>query len=242
LFLQGASGDLGPREGYVGDPAVADRNGRQLGYAALATLEKLPPPGQRFVYSGPVVSGATLGTWSYAAETEDDGRRQAAWTYRRVTVALPYRADLPQRQQLQNERQQWQAKEQAAQAAGDAAAVRHARAMAERATRRLTRCGELPAGTSYPYEADVWKMGDAVWVALEGEHYNVLQQRLRAAAPRNPLIITTLANGSRVWYLPDAESYGKGLYQEEASVLARGSLESLTEALISSIQSLVGTA
>ena len=35
LFLQGASGDLGPREGFVGDTAVADRNGRQLGFAAL---------------------------------------------------------------------------------------------------------------------------------------------------------------------------------------------------------------
>src|SRR5262249_54961517 len=27
LFIQGASGDLGPREGYVGDPGTADRNG-----------------------------------------------------------------------------------------------------------------------------------------------------------------------------------------------------------------------
>src|SRR5580698_928550 len=32
LFLQGASGELGPREGYVGDTAIADRNGRQLGF------------------------------------------------------------------------------------------------------------------------------------------------------------------------------------------------------------------
>src|SRR5439155_5648567 len=63
LFLQGASGDLGPREGFVGDTAVADRNGRQLGHAVLSALESLPPPGTRFVYTGPVVSGATLGTW-----------------------------------------------------------------------------------------------------------------------------------------------------------------------------------
>lgn len=35
LFLQGESGDLGPREGFVGDTAVADRNGRQLGFAVL---------------------------------------------------------------------------------------------------------------------------------------------------------------------------------------------------------------
>src|SRR4029453_11991738 len=45
IFLQGASGDLGPREGFVGDPAIADRNGRQLGHAALAALESLPKPG-----------------------------------------------------------------------------------------------------------------------------------------------------------------------------------------------------
>ena len=63
LFLQGASGDLGPREGFVGDWEVADRNGRQVGFAALAAIESLPPAGTRFVYRGPVVSGAVLGTW-----------------------------------------------------------------------------------------------------------------------------------------------------------------------------------
>ena len=57
VFLQGASGDLGPREGYVGDSAVADRNGRQLGHAVLATLESMPPPGTRYCYRGPLVSG-----------------------------------------------------------------------------------------------------------------------------------------------------------------------------------------
>src|SRR6202011_2606069 len=49
VFLQGASGDLGPREGFVGDWNVADRNGRQLGYAVLSALEALPSPGTRFV-------------------------------------------------------------------------------------------------------------------------------------------------------------------------------------------------
>ena len=65
LFFQGASGDLAPRDDYVGDTAVADRNGRQLGYAAAAAIESLPPPGTRFVYTGIVASGANLGTWEY---------------------------------------------------------------------------------------------------------------------------------------------------------------------------------
>ena len=65
LFLQGASGELAPRDDYVGDPAVADRNGRQLGYAAAAAIEALPPPATRFAYTGIVASGANLGTWEY---------------------------------------------------------------------------------------------------------------------------------------------------------------------------------
>ena len=64
LFLQGASGDLGPRDGFAGDVAVADRNGRQLGFAALAGLEALPPPRTRFRYTGPIVSGATSASGS----------------------------------------------------------------------------------------------------------------------------------------------------------------------------------
>ena len=31
FFIQGASGDIGPRHGFVGDTAIADQNGRQLG-------------------------------------------------------------------------------------------------------------------------------------------------------------------------------------------------------------------
>ena len=65
LFIQGASGDLGPKEGYVGDVEVADRNGRQLGYTALSALCGLSAPNMRFEYTGPVVSGATLGSWSW---------------------------------------------------------------------------------------------------------------------------------------------------------------------------------
>src|SRR5262249_39050948 len=119
LFLQGASGDIGPREGYVGDPEVADRNGRQLGFAALATLEALPAPGTRFVYMGPVVSGATLGTWSHQPVGQETRQGHARWQLRRWTFDLPYRADIPTLEQARAEQAQWQAEEIAAREAGD---------------------------------------------------------------------------------------------------------------------------
>ena len=81
-------------------------------------------------------------------------------------------------------------------------------------------------------------MGDAIWVSLNGEHYNILQTALRKRFPKLTLIIGTIANGSDVWYLPDAESYGKGLYQEEASILSQGSLEKLIAALDNAIRQL----
>jgi hypothetical protein len=226
-FLQGASGDLGPREGYVGDPAVADRNGRQLGYAALAALEALPPPGTRCRYAGPVVSGATLGTWVHERLGDADRSARARWRCSRWEVPLPYRADLPTRESAVAEQARWRAEEEAARRAGDLSRARDCRALAERATRWLTRLEVLPAGPSFPLPAWLWQTGDALWLAVEAEHYNVLQRTLRARFPGVPLVVMTLANGSRATYLPAADAYGKGIYQESVAVLERGCLEEL---------------
>lgn len=233
VFLQGASGDLGPREGYVGDASVADRNGRQLGYAVLSTLEKLPPPGTRFVYTGPVVSGATLGTWAHLPLPPDEASAKGAWTRRRISIDLPYRDDMPTAEQAAAERVRWEAEEAAAKRAGDATGARDFRAMAERMTRWLTRLAVLPAGRTFPLPVTLWRTGDALWLAVEGEHYQLLQRSLRERFPGVPLFVITLANGSRVAYLPPREAYGKGIYQETIAVLAPGCLERLVEEIAS---------
>jgi hypothetical protein len=229
VFLQGASGDLGPREGFVGDPAVADRNGRQLGYAALAALEALPAPGTQFVYTGPVVSGATLGAWAHVPLGPEAARHLGRWRCRRWAVELPYRADLPTPEGAEAERARWLAEEQAARAAGDAGRARDCRALAERMTRWLTRLADLPPGPAFPLPVTLWQVGDGVWLAVEGEHYHRLQQALRERFPGVPIVVVTLANGSRPAYLPTAEAYGKGIYQESIAVLAPGSLERLID-------------
>src|SRR5690606_33553586 len=86
LFLQGASADLGPREGFTGDTAVADRNGRQLAYAVLSALESLPSPGTAFHYTGPVVSGAVLGDWQHQPLSEAEREAKAVWQWHRFVV------------------------------------------------------------------------------------------------------------------------------------------------------------
>src|SRR5262249_47660282 len=162
---------LGPREGFVGDPAVADRNGRQLGYAALAALEALPPPGTRFQYAGPVISGATLGAWGHVPLDAEQLRQKSRWRRQPWTVDLPYRPELRTPEQTEAERARWQAEEQVARAAGDQAKARDCRAMVERMTRWLTRVAGLPPGRTFPMPVTLWQTGDALWLAVEAEHY-----------------------------------------------------------------------
>ncbi len=231
VFLQGASGDLGPREGFVGETAQADRNGRQLGYAVLAALEALPPPGTRFRYAGPVVSGATLGAWEHVPLDAGQLAAKRRWRRRTWTVELRYRPGLRTREEALAERQRWQGEEESARRAGDEGRARDCRAQAERMTRWLARLPGLPQGPNFPLPVTLWQIGDACWLAVEGEHYQYLQTQLRRRFPGVPLVVMTLANGSRPTYLPTRDAYGKGIYQESIAVLEAGSLESLTEAV-----------
>jgi hypothetical protein len=230
LFLQGASGDLGPRHGYVGDPAVADANGRELAFAALAALQSLPSPETQFKYAGPVVSGATLGVWRHEALPPDALARQAGWKTAHIEIPLAYRPGLPTRAATEAELVRWQAEERRAQAAGNRDEAAAAHAHIERMTRQHWKLGELPEGR-FPLRATLARLGDAVWVFVSGEHYQALQTTLRERFPNHPLMVTTLSCGWQPGYIPTAETYGRGIYQEEIAVVARGSLERIIASL-----------
>lgn len=228
VFVLGACGDLGPRQGFVGDQAVADANGRQVAYATLSTLTSMDPPGQDFVYQGPVISGATVGTWAHAPF--DATREQAARLFDggASTIDLPQKA-LPSAAQLEQEMAEHLANQAQADARGDQIAARDYGARAERARRWIARVKHLPQGDSFPYGFTVRRMGDAFWVSVGGEPYNVIQTTLRARFPDHPIVMAVLAGSLSVAYLLPQDRYGLGLYQEEPSCLAPGCLEQLTE-------------
>ena len=239
MFLQGASGDLGPREGFVGDVAVADRNGRQLGYAALSALETLPPPGTRYVYQGPVVSGAIIGAWKHEALKKSELERQASWRCEHWTIELPYRHDLPTVVDRQQEQARWQGEEAQAREKGDVIRARECRAKVEQMTRWLARLHELPPGKTFPFPITLWQLGDAFWLFVPGEHYQVLQTTLRTRFPRHPIVVATLTDDWLPGYVPTAATYGYGIYQESIALIAPGSAEVLQEEITRRIQSLV---
>jgi hypothetical protein len=236
LFLQGASGDLGPRDGYVGDPAVADRNGRQLGFAALSAIESLLPPNTRFEYAGPVVSGAILGTWKHVALMTIAAD---SWRVRGVPVRLSYRRDLPTEKDTRAELARWQAAEAEAHGSNDLARAAEARARVEQMTRQLARLAALPEGPGYPFTVVLRRMGTSIWVFTPGELYQVFQTTLRARFPDIAIVVATLSNDWQPGYIPAESAYGKGIYQEIIAAVAPGSLELLTGAVGREIAGLI---
>ena len=235
LFLQGASGELGPVEGFVGDPVVAERNGRQLAYAALSALTALPAAGTRFRYTGPVVSGATLGAWAHKPLSAEELAARQLWQRTRWNELLAYRPGQPTAAQVEAELKQFQADEDAARAAGDPAKAADCRAMAERKRRLLHRLSQLPAGEKFPLQVTLWRVGDAFWLGVQGEFYSVLQTELRRRFPGKAIIVATIAADWGASYLPPRELYGTGIYQETIAVVAPGSLEQLVESVATRI-------
>lgn len=238
VFLQGASGDLGPRDGFVGDTAVADRNGRLLGYAALGELESLPQPGTVFCYAGGVTSGTVIGTWKHVPVPKKERDSHEAWSWKKVTVDLPYRPDLPTLEGTQMERAEWLAKETKARAEGNETLARDCRAKVEQCTRQITRLNCLVAGTHYPLEVHLGICGTSLWVFTPGELYQVFQQSLRSRFPRLPMFITTLTNDWQPGYIPPKDTYGKGIYQEVIAATAPGCLEKLMDQVGNALEQL----
>ena len=232
LFLLAPCGDIGPRDGYVGDTSIADRNGRQVGFAALSVLAGMNPAETDHVYQGPVFSGATLGNWRHQPWPAERLASTAITKHSALTVPLPYLSSLPKLSEAEQLHRELIAAEQAARASGQQNDVATLRAKVERQRRLIDRVRPLPQTETYPLPAWAWQWGDAFWIAVEGEPYHFLQYELVRQFPNRPLIAITLANGTNCSYLPTHEAYSKPqLYQPEVALLAAGSLETLTTAI-----------
>ena len=216
LFLQGASGELAPRDDYVGDTAVADRNGRQLGYAAAAAIESLPPPATRFVYTGIQASGANLGTWAYEpAEPEQvESSEQLAACVNHVPLRRKEELGVVDRLADPNSRQEQ-----------------------EKALRRRFLAEALGDDPVFQMPVWTWRLGEALLVAIPNEPYSVLQVELRERFAGTPVLVLGVTNRT-MGYLSPEETYGTGLYQEQQSPFAPGCLEQTIDVAAKALEEL----
>ena len=212
LFLQGASGELSPRDNYSGDVEVADKNGRILGFATLAVLEKMAHPGMRMHYLGSVESGALLGDWEDQAFTPPSGVAHV-----RLNVDVPLQK-LPTIDEL---RERWKNVDEGARE------TRIKRAM-------KLRVGYVIDGAA-THPVWIWMWGDAVIVGQPGEAYSYFQTELRKRHPDRVIFVLNCTNGPGYMYLPTPDSYERHRYQSWQTLLAAGALEIITNAVSAEI-------
>lgn len=212
FFLQGASGELAPRYQYVGDTAVADRHGRQLGYATLATLHDMEPVNTQLVFDRIVESGAPLAVWKHAPD-------QPSTVLHATEANIPLKLkDWPSADELERQRQE----------CSD-------RALEERLRRKRDIRRALGDGKTYAVAASVWRVGDAFLVGSCCEAYSLLQSELRRRFPHRVIVCMNLINGS-IGYLPPQECYAQDIYQVWQTPFAEGSLEELIDGLATLIK------
>lgn len=208
LFLQGASGDLAPAEQYVGDLAVADKHGYQLGYAVLATLEDMLPPLTQLVFKHVLESGAPLAIW------EKVSHKPFVSLSAKVTQ-VPLR--LKRLPSLASIEQQWNKCKD--------------RVLKERLWRK--RCIREAVGDGEVADIPLWEwqLGDSFLIGQPNEAYSEFQQELRRQLHPNAVGVINMVNGS-IGYLPPQKLYDKNVYTVWQTPFATGSLELLTKTAI----------
>jgi hypothetical protein len=206
LFLHGASGDMTPLRSYEADTAIADQNGRQLGYAALSALTGMLPPEKELAFDRIEDSGARLGRWS--------PKPKPANTTLTLTVSeseLPY-LDIPTEAELLK----------ALEDCTD-------RPLKERLERRLAVRRDMGAATGRRVGFTILQLGDAFLIGAPAEPYSAFQVEMRRRFPGHAVMVLNLVNGS-IGYLAPADTYEKpGLYQIKISLFRPGCMEQVIE-------------
>lgn len=216
VFLQGASGELAPRHQYVGDVAVADRAGRELGHAALGVYYGMRTPGTELRFEGSLESGATLALWR-------ERRREAVpenVSVQDVTIPLEIKPDLPSAETL---------RQQIADCAGPVER--------ERLHRLLFRRLLVGEGNRITQSFALWLLGDLLVVAVPAEVYSGLQIALRTAAAPRAVFVITLANET-LGYLSPEDSFAADSYASAVSPYTRGCFEQVLATLLHQIRQL----
>jgi hypothetical protein len=209
LFLQGASGELAPAEQYVGDVSLAEKYGRQLGYAVLSTLESMLPHNEQLSFEKVVESGAPLAVWKQTSFLPSDIIAAVIAEVKMPLKLLPSLAEIDEQLKTCTDR------------------VLQERLWRKRNVRKSVGDGET---ASIPLW--VWRLGDALLMGQANEAYSDFQQALRKEFFPDVVAVMNVVNG-HIGYLPPKELYDKNIYQVWQSPFESGSLELLIETAIS---------
>ena len=204
LFLQGASGELGPAHQYVGEIDIADHHGRQLGFAALAALAGMNKPGSRLEFIKAVESGAPLGYWEpvpYQVSTELSVTSEKT---NLPTKPWPTLSEL------------------------DAAIATETDSFArERLFRKKSISALMSTGSGISLTSYGWRIGNILVVGAQCEVYSYWQKTIRSKYPDYGVVAITCVDYEAIGYVVPDELHDLNLYQAWQPPFGKGVMQAL---------------
>lgn len=214
FFLQGGSGELAASEQYSGDTTLAERHGKQVGFAVLATLQDMLSPGKALALNAIVESGAPLAVWRQSSK-----KASPALSARMIDVLLPLK-DL---ESLDEIKKQWEQCDD--------------HVLKERLWRKYNVRKAVGNGTTAAIPLWIWQLGNSYFAGQCNEAYSLFQTDMRKQFPDCAIAVMNVVNG-HIGYLPNKEMYDKDIYAVWQTPFAAGSLEKLIDTATETIESI----
>lgn len=234
LFLQGATGDVGPVEGCTSrTPLTVYRAlGKRLGHAAAAVALELDPAQRVDGYVGTLESGAPLGVFEYSVPPLAPVTLKVA----SHTVQMPLKehppfevADAEARRDAEDLQQR--------RAEGDEDAIRWAGMLAKRSRSRAERARLYHGKSHIEWELHAIRINDVVLLGMPGEPFVEIGLAVKAGSPFAHTLFGGYSNVGSA-YVPTAPAYAVGGYEVDGTPFTPEAAQAVIDASLDLLRSL----
>lgn len=234
LFMQGATGDIGPGpEGYTDDVRVVRRLGALVGCEAARVYLSLDVPPVKHRHERVWESGAPLGKWTSTPVDTPEPIVSAASAW--ILLPLKPQPSVEEASAAVDEAQQ--RLRELTHEGGPAAAIEAATFVVKRANMTLSRAQTFGGQETFPVELHAVRLGPVVIAGVEGEPFSQIGKDIKE---RSPFTHTWFGGYTGGWfgYIPTPEEYPRQGYEVETSpytLEAAGRLVSETMQLLGNL-------
>ena len=236
VFLQGSAGNVGPVQGFQGEPQVYRQLGAVLGHEVARVALALTSVPASVQFREVVPSGAPLGMFAPHFPTQ----RGVPVQVRDFEIAVPLREGLPEKKAAADRLAEWKTKLQTARAANDAAAITEATYMARRADIQLRMVDDFGGKCHAAVRAHVITFGDVALVGCNIEPFFEIGLAIKRSSPFPVTFMCGYTNG-RMAYMPTAEEWAKGGYEVDNSPFGPGAAKVLERDIVAMLHSMKTT-
>ncbi len=229
LFLQGATGDIGPIRGVARDGLIEyKRLGRILGHEASKVWWEIESRPARAEYLGTQESGAPLAIYNDRAHDPDTIQKLRV---KIQPMKLPIR-ELPSPAEYEVELEKSVARLNELRVNGSEADIRWQTMLSKRAAMRADLAREYQGRTHHTYDLQIFTIGDEIALAaMPGEPFVEIGLRIKEKSPFKHTLFSGYSNVG--WaYIPTPQAYELGGYEVEVTPFEPGaSLQVVDESL-----------